>query len=290
MTDTVVIFLPHAAGDAERIARFLNADRREYSREGFQEAFHIYRKILAIMAVGIVVRALAPLIRNKWEDPAVVVISPDLRYAIPLLGGHHGANALAKELVSAGLIPVITTATEAAGKEPVEAIAEKTGSVILNRDSTRVVNAAILEGEVPVCTMRGPGVVIAGPRVSILLHRGEFVVGIGCRRGIQKEEVATALRDAFSEAGLEPRMILAYATTVKKREEEGLREAIENIGGNLVFLDDQTINAQETVSASRAGDLGLKGVAEPCALALSWHRELILSKRVYGSVTIAIAR
>jgi cobalt-precorrin 5A hydrolase len=290
MTDTVVIFLPHAASDAERIAQILNADKQEYSREGFREVFHTYQKIVAIMAAGIIVRALAPLIWNKWEDPAVVVISPDMRYAIPLLGGHHGANALVKKLAGAGLVPVITTATEAAGKEPVEVIAERNASVILNRDSTRAVNTAILEEEVPVHTMTGPGVVIAGPRVSILLRQGEFVVGIGCRRGIRKEEVTAALMNAFSEAGLEPSMVLAYVTTVKKRRETGLLDAIEELCGNLVFLDAQTINAQETVSASRAGNLGLKGVAEPCALALSWRRELVMPKRIYGGVTVAIAR
>jgi cobalt-precorrin 5A hydrolase len=290
MTDTVVFFLPHSAEHADRIARFLNADRQEYSGENFKMAFQTYRKIVAIMSSGIVVRALAPLIQNKWEDPAVVVISPDMQYGVPLLGGHHGANALAKELAGAGLIPVITTATEAAGKEAVEAIAEKTESAILNRDSTRAVNAAILEGDAPVYTVPGPGVAIVGPRVSILLRRGEYVVGIGCRRDIAKEEVTAAIRNAFSDAGIDGDAVLAYATTVKKQHEKGLCDAIEDLLGNLVFLDDRIINEQETVSLSRAGDLGLKGVAEPCALALSRHRELVLPKRVYGGVTVAIAR
>jgi cobalt-precorrin 5A hydrolase len=290
MTDTVVFFLPYSAGHAHRIAAFLNADKRQYSRQGLHEAFSTYRNIVAVMSAGIVVRALAPLIRNKWDDPAVVVISPDLRYAVPLLGGHHGANALAKELAKVGLIPVITTATETVGREAVEMMAERTASDILNRDSTRTVNAAILEGDVPVYAVPGPGVVIAGPGVSILLGRGEYVVGIGCRKGIAREEVTAALSTALSDAGIERGMVLAYATTEKKKGETGLQDAVADLNGNLVFLDDLTINAEETVSPSRASDLGLKGVAEPCALALSRHRDLILPKRVYGGVTVAIAR
>lgn len=290
MTDTVVFFLPHAADFAERIARFLGADRKEYSQEDFHDAFHIYRRIVAVMSAGIIVRALAPLIRNKWEDPAVVVISPDSVFAVPLLGGHHGANTLAKELAAVGLIPVITTATETAGKESVEAIANRTTSVILNRDSTRTVNAAILAGEVPVYPIAGPSVVIAGPRVSVLLCRGEYIVGIGCRRGIMKERVLHALKAAFSETGIDSKMVLAYATTNKKKGEKGLRDAIADLFGTLIFVDDHTINKQETVTISRANYLGLKGVAEPCALAFSRHQQLILPKHVYGGVTIAIAR
>ncbi|MDD1677703.1 MAG: cobalt-precorrin 5A hydrolase [Methanomicrobiales archaeon] len=290
MTDTVVLSLPHSSEDADRIAQYLNADRKEYSRENFREVFHTYRKIVAIMAAGIVVRAMAPEIRNKWEDPAVVVISPNLRYAIPLLGGHHGANALAKELAGAGLIPVITTATEAMGKESVEAIADRTSTEILNRDSTRAVNGAILEGDVQVYPVPGPGVVIAGPRVSVLLRRGEFIVGIGCRKGIRKDEVITALGKAFTDASIDRERIFAYVTTEKKKGERGLEEAIADLSGTLVYLDDRIINEQKTISVSRAGDIGLVGVAEPCALALSRHKNLVLFKTVYGGVTVAIAR
>ncbi len=290
MTDTVVIFLPHSSEQANSIARFLHADLREYSSEVVRESFAKYRRIIALMSAGIVIRAIAPLIRNKWEDPAVVVVSPDMRYAIPILGGHHGANVLAKDLQGVGLIPVITTATELAGKMAVETLAEKTNTDILNRESTRAVNAAILEGSLPVYPVPGPGMVIAGPRVSILVHRGEYLVGIGCRKGITKGEVTMAIGKACAEAGIGCEKVLAYVTTEKKLGETGLREAIEDLCGNLVFLDDELINTQESPSPSRAADIGLKGVAEPCALAFSRHRELLLPKRVYGGVTVAIAR
>lgn len=53
-------------------------------------------------------------------------------------------------------------------------------------------------------------------------------------------------------------------------------------------LDDATINAQIPESASRASMLGLLGVAEPCALALSEKGRLVMKKTVFGRVTIAI--
>ncbi|MDD1693083.1 MAG: cobalt-precorrin 5A hydrolase, partial [Methanoregula sp.] len=119
MTGTVVITFPYSREDAERIAAFLGADVVEYSADIFTTIFQEKKRIVALMSMGIVVRKIAPLLDDKWKDPAVVVVSPDLRYVIPVLGGHHGANELAKELAGLGIVPVITTATESRGRDSV---------------------------------------------------------------------------------------------------------------------------------------------------------------------------
>jgi cobalt-precorrin 5A hydrolase len=119
MTDTVVITFPYSRPEAERIAIFLGADVAEYSADIFNTVFTTRKRIVALMSMGIVVRKIASLLDDKWTDPAVVVISPDLKYAVPVLGGHHGANELAKELAGLGIIPVITTATESRGRNSV---------------------------------------------------------------------------------------------------------------------------------------------------------------------------
>lgn len=289
MTETVVVALKRFLPDAERIAAYLQADVVEYTSSAFSELFPAARRIVAIMSMGIVVRGIAPLLHDKWTDPAVVVVSPDIRFAIPLLGGHHGANELAKELAGLGLIPVITTATEATGRDSVEAIADRSGCAIVNRDSTRAVNAAMLDGDVPVHAVKGPGIVIAGPDVSILVGKGEYTVGVGCRKGIEAGEVADAIRTALAESGIDPEDVLVYATTTKKLHEAGLAEGIGALSGNLIFLEDDTINAITGTSPSRAGKIGLLGVAEPAALAVSRRKELVMGKKVYGRVTVAIA-
>jgi cobalt-precorrin 5A hydrolase len=289
MNDTLVIALSRFLGQAERIAAFLGADVQEYTPVLFSEIFPHTRRIVAVMSMGIVVRQIAPLIRDKWNDPAVVVVSPDLLYAIPVLGGHHGANDLAKELSPLGVLPVITTATEATGRDSVEAIAKRFSCDIINRDSTRLVNTAQLEVNVPVYAVKGPGIVIAGPDVSILMRSGEFSVGVGCRKGVKSREVLDAIREGLAEAGVTGHNVLVYATTQKKWDETGLVEAISALSGNLIFLDNDTINAQAGVSPSRATKIGLSGVAEPCALAVAKRKELVMRKRVYGRVTIAIA-
>jgi len=289
MTDTVVITFPYSRKEAERIAAFLGADVVDYTSDIFPAVFATKKRIIALMSMGIVVRKIALLLEDKWKDPAVVVISPDCRYAIPVLGGHHGANALAKELSGLGLQPVITTATESRGRDSVETLAEQTGTDIITRDSTRQVNAALLEKDIPVHAVQGPSIVIAGPDVSILIRKGEYSVGIGCRKDVDQDEVTAAIDKALEESGIAEEDILVYSTTVKKMHEAGLVGAVSARSGNLIFLDDDTINAQAAPSPSRASRIGLLGVAEPCALATSKRKELVAPKKVYGRVTIAIA-
>jgi len=148
---------------------------------------------------------------------------------------------------------------------------------------------ALLISDIPVHAVQGPAIVLAGPDVSILVKKGEYTVGIGCRKGIRSDEVVAAVRAACTENGISVTDVLVYATTTKKSNEAGLIEAVGALSGNLIFLDDETINAQTGTGPSRATRIGLLGVAEPCALASSKRKELVMGKKVYGSVTVAIA-
>lgn len=275
---------------AQQLAGWLGADVMEYSDDAFERAFREYAAIVSVMASGIAVRKLSSLIRDKWVDPAVVVVTPDMRYCIPILGGHHGGNDIARILASRGLTPVISTATDALGKDSVEEVAARSGLEVVNKDSTVAVNTAFLLCDVPVYRIDGPAVVLITPGVSILSRPGEFVVGIGCNRGTAPDEVVGAVRDALRTHCIPDNEVLAYASTMKKADEAGLTTAVRELGGSLFFLDDDTINSQPVASRSKAELIGLIGVAEPSALALSKRKELVMRRRAYGNVTIAIAR
>jgi cobalt-precorrin 5A hydrolase len=97
------------------------------------------------------------------------------------------------------------------------------------------------------------------------------------------------VRNALSDTGVAEKNVLVYATTQKKSSETGLCEAISALSSNLIFLDDETINAQKGIALSRATKIGLLGVSEPCALAVAKRKELVMGKKVYGRVTVAIA-
>ncbi|HJJ53366.1 MAG TPA: cobalt-precorrin 5A hydrolase [Methanocorpusculum sp.] len=286
----VVVTLPRFHESGMRIAAFLEAETLPYSASVFADLYGKCDVIVGVMSAGIAVRGCAPLLTDKWHDPAVVVVTPDLKYAIPVLGGHHGGNEVAKRLAELGIEPVISTATEVMGRPSVEETARSGGFTIVNRSSTREVNGAILDGDVPIVRVQAPKIVIADPGVSVLVTDSRYVIGIGCRLGTTADEIKSAISSACKDAGISLDSVTLYATTVKKFHEKGLHDGVASLSGNLIFLDDETINKQVPKTPSRAEMLGLRGVAEPCALALSKTGTLILKKTVYGRVTVAIGK
>ena len=124
-----------------------------YGKENFKEqlraAFSQYDNLVCIMAAGIVIRILAPVIVHKTSDPAVVVMDQKGRYAISLLSGHlGGANELARKmaLISGGS-PVITTATDVAGQLSFDTFAKKYDMRIENIQVLKLISGALLRNE-----------------------------------------------------------------------------------------------------------------------------------------------
>jgi cobalt-precorrin 5A hydrolase len=266
-----------------------------YRKEVFRTAFAQYEAIIAVMACGIAVRELAPLLDNKWTDPPVVVVDAGLNYAIALCGGHHGANELAHRLAGTGAHPVITTATESLGRPSVEGTSQALECDIVNKDSTRAVNSHLLKSDLPVIEIHGPKMVVVDADVSVLQKKaGEgktgVIVGIGTRRNVSSGNVVDAIQTGLSECGLSMADVELFASADVKKHETGLIEAVSSIGGHIVFVPGDVINSINPPSDSEADRLGLTGVCEPAALALSREHNLIMKKKVYNNVTIAIAR
>lgn len=297
MGEVAIIAFSRNLEIAGKIKDITGGDIIIYSKDAFKLAFEKYDSIIAIMAAGIAVRNIAPFVCDKWKDPAVVVVDSGLRFAIPILGGHHGGNCLAKKLADSGLIPVITTATEVKGKYSVEGIADSLGCMIINKDSTKKVNMALLETDVEVLDIKGPKIVVVGDDVSVLKRndlgismKNRLVVGIGANRGVDRSEVIEAINAGLSELDAKIDDVKYFASAMIKENEEGIIEAAHALGKELKFVPHEIINLITPPTPSKAKSLGLTGVCEPAALALSDEKELILKKRIYGNVTIAIAR
>ena len=105
----------------------------------------------------------------------MVVVDSNLNFAIPLLGGHHGANELARHISELGAVPVLTTATEVHGKPSVEGIADRSGCEIFNKESTVAVNCALLDQGIEILKVKGPGIVIVDEDVSVLVRKREKI-------------------------------------------------------------------------------------------------------------------
>ena len=141
--------------DNEVISKYLEEDVEIYTvkkRLKFfvEDIFDKYEYILFIMATGIVVRTIAPLVTSKFSDPAILVTDEKGSNIISLLSGHMGgANEMTlhiSDLINSN--PVITTATDINKKSSLDMIAKKLNGHIVNfRDNVLNVNAMLVNGD-----------------------------------------------------------------------------------------------------------------------------------------------
>ncbi len=83
------------------------------ARAAVERGFQQSRPIIGVCAAAILIRFLAPFLADKKSDPPVLAISTDGKSIVPLLGGHHGANQLARDLArDLDAHAAITTASE----------------------------------------------------------------------------------------------------------------------------------------------------------------------------------
>lgn len=280
--------------EAKRVQSVVGGEIMRFRHGIFTKVMEMYEVIIAMMSIGIVVRGIAPLITDKWFDPAVVVIDEALHYAIPLLGGHHGANEMALRLFNGGIVhqSIITTATDATGAMNVESIARELDYSVTNRKSTNLINVKFLNEPVEVVRLVGPKIVIVDDNVAVLSKTTgrELILGIGSRKGVQKDVVRDAIFCALHKIHASLDDVKTLATADIKSNEKGIFSAAEELEKPVALVPSSLINKMQVVTKSRAEKVGLIGVAEPAALALSNLQELVLRKTTYGKVTVAIAR
>src|SRR5262245_43279662 len=154
MNDPAIVALtPSGLAQARRLAQALGrgevVEARGAARQTLQELFDAGRPLVCVMALGIVVRVLGPLARDKFSNPAVVAVDEGGRFAISVLGGHvAGANALAEEVARAlGAVAVVTTASDVLGLPAVDLIGHDWRWKIERREHLTAVASALVCGE-----------------------------------------------------------------------------------------------------------------------------------------------
>lgn len=192
---------------AETLARALDGQavrcNREQSLDGWtREHFQTGNALVFVGAAGIAVRAVAPYVKSKTTDPAVVVVDETGQFAVPILSGHlGGANELAQKVAAlCGAVPVITTATDLSGVFAVDQWAKRQSCAILNPEGIKTVSGALLAGgRMELCS---PWPVAGEPPegVSLRLMPKIAVLGVGCKKDTPEE----ALEAAFAALPIHP--------------------------------------------------------------------------------------
>lgn len=282
------------------------------------QAWQKYDNLICIMAAGIVVRSIAPLLQDKQVDPAVVVCDEQGQYAISLLSGHLGGGNLLAQKVADILKgqAVITTASDVLGHTALDlwcrglglAVTDKqgltlsmaklvnTGSVSLYSDYPlpSLPKDIILTTElccadlwITSCTEQQ----VEQPCRAVLLHPKVLVVGIGCNRNTPVEEISNALDHACQVNRLAPESVSKLASIDLKSDEPGLLTFARSHNLPLDFYTPEQLNQVQGIAASAAvlRATGAKAVAEPAAILCSCNDTLLVQKMKFSNVTIAIA-
>ena len=276
------------ADDYERI------DIIEYHGDVFADNWGAYDCFLGLMASGIAMRKTAGLLDDKWDDPAIVVVDEELTWAIPITGGHHGANQVAHDLSRMGAVPAMTTASEAAGKQGIESKAKALDAHVVNGDSTVATNLAVLDDELDaVERLDGPRAVLVGDDVTVMKRNDDGVVlGTGTVDGVDREQVLDAWERALADLDYGLSDVEFVATATRKEGEEGLYAAAQEIDAGVVLFEKETLLDHEGPTPSRAKELiGWPGIAEASAIAGGRDHELLREKERYDeAVTVAVGR
>jgi len=291
--------LPQEGG----VARTLDGHWREM--DGF----------VCIMAAGIVVRAIAPLLHGKESDPCVVVVDEKGHHAVSLLSGHlGGGNDLARQVAAlVGGEAVITTASDTLGLAALDLWARGQGLVCeskrdLTRTSARLVNTGSLGiyAEVAIASLPQGLAAVAGPEqadIVVTPHLGDYgeavvfrprnlVLGVGCNRGVPVAELRQACEELCVEQGLSRLSIRNLASIDLKRDEAGLLAFAEELAVGVDFFSKEELNRVKNIAVSEATlrNVGAIGVAEPAALLSAQSNDLLVGKRKWRNVTMAVAR
>lgn len=294
---------------------------RSSLKDWVKEVFEEYDAIIFIGATGIAIRAIAPFLIDKRQDPAVVVIDEKGRYIIPLVSGHiGGANELARQVGKLlGALPIVTTATDIEGCFSVDEWASNKGFKFKNFKVAKSISAHLLQGKqvgflseflvegnlpeglVDFCSEQEEildlgiwiGITSRAPfKETLWLVPPIITLGIGCRKGVSKLQIDKLVGRELDRLHIPMEAIKHIASIDLKANEEGLLEWSKFYKKPITFYKSEVLSEIEgkfTPSAFVKKITGIDNVCERAAVKGSNGGRLILNKVALEGVTMALA-
>lgn len=272
--------------------------------------FGEFDALIFVCACGIAVRAIAPHIRSKVIDPAVIVIDDCGKFAIPLLSGHYGgANALSRHIAERiGVTPVITTATDARGKFSPDLFAKANDLILDDLEAAKEVAAAVLRGEsinlqsqfpvinvprdvfryegstamIEISQRNVPHIDSIIPPVCLSLTAHNIFIGIGCKRGVPADTIERTVLTGLESSGYALRQVRGIGTIDVKKDEKGLLEFADRHNLPISFFSaEELMNAPERDRTFSSSEFvrkvtGADNVCERAAVLASGGGRLLL--------------
>lgn len=324
MTTAVVFLGPSGLETACRIAATL-PDALVHGKEGAEGAevtfsdtlehvrdlFRSGTTIVGVCASAILIRALAPVLSDKWAEPPVLAVAEGGSVVVPLLGGHHGANRLARDLARAlGGVAAVTTASDvrfgvAVDEPPV-------GVRLANPEHVKAFAASLLAGAavrmetdlpwlegLPVAADGALSVVLTeeameGRPDRLVYHPRCLAVGVGCERDTEPAELVALVTETLRARELAPGAVGVVASLDLKADEAAVHAVAAALDVPARFFPAATLEAETyrlaTPSEVVFREVGCHGVAEGAALAaVGREGHLVVAKTRSARATCAVA-
>ncbi len=279
--------------------------------------------VVAVGACGLVTRLIAPLISDKDSDPAVLVVDPNGRFVVPLLGGHAAGGDRLSQTIAAlvGGEAVLTGASAARGQLPLDAFGQAWGwrrgggdwrglmveSARGNRISLRQESGNSLWQTLEAAgstETAGPADLVISPHGGdgCRWHPPALWLGLGCERDTSLAVLERLVSEGLAQQGLVPEAVAGLASIDRKGDEPALLALAEQRGWPLRLYGAHTL-AGVTVphpSEAVAREMGTPSVAEAAALQAASQAggapRLLLEKTIgragageRGAATLAVA-
>jgi cobalt-precorrin 5A hydrolase len=292
------------------------------------DLFSKYDALVCLFSLGAVIRLLAPLLKDKKTDPAVLVIDDKASFVISALSGHiGGANELAEQIAKAlGATPVITTAADVNKTISVDLLGKEFGWTIDDDRNVTKVSAFMVNeekigiyqdcgeknwwnGPLPrnvavyddVSTMQDSdcsGFLIISDRTNFRLENSvvyrpkTLVVGIGLHVDTTKEKILECLFACCEKYQLSPKSIARLASLQKPQEVRGLREAADELGVKIEYFDRDELAKVSIPNPSMTVQAyeGTPSVSEASAIKSSGGNLVVEKQKFPPDLTVAIAR
>jgi cobalt-precorrin 5A hydrolase/precorrin-3B C17-methyltransferase len=280
--------------------------------------------VIGVCAAGILIRAVAPLLADKRAEPPVVAVAEDGSVVVPLLGGHRGANRLARRIAGAlGAQAAVTTAGDVALGVALDE--PPPGWRLANPEDAKGAMAALLggaeariEGDLPWLALDTPSpgpspwggeggangdlveliattAPVAGDAAHLVFHPRVFALGVGCARNCPVDEMAALVDRALAEANIAAGAVAGVFSLDLKADEPAVNALAGRLDVPLRLFDAAALEAEAprlaNPSAVVFAEIGCHGVAEGAALAgAGADSALVVEKRKSANATVALAR
>lgn len=283
------------------------------------EQFSRFDALVFIGALGICVRAIAPCVRSKYTDPAVINIDSSGNHVISVLSGHiGGANRMTLRLAAIlGANPVITTQSDNNDLWALDTLGQTYG---WKANSTSPLNTVIstFVNTCPVALLldiKDEGTRFmertAPKHVSLFYHFDDIDqqqfealiavtpyiyptsiptlyyrpailhLGVGCRRGCSPLGIQKHIFRTLENTGLSPLSLKSVSTIDLKKDEPLIHELVRDNNTELHIYTAEELQGIEVPnpSAKVLDVTSIPGVAEACALKTSGNTRLVLEKQ-----------